>query len=168
MARRRVKRSPPWEFLLTSKVRHSSVGWNPVHRIFKHLEELDPGLRQGDRNLRLIEIPRLGLKHWCAFQAVCHWNAAPALAFDSFAMPSSPHFCQHPAPSTHRHLPRELGIKHCPRAFVSMTPMRSAAASTMASSCARPPWQTPRSALGRDYPPQYRHVRPITIPLPAR
>ena len=29
-------------------------------------------------------------------------------------------------------------------------------------------WPRPRSALGRVYPPPYRHVRPVTIPLPAR
>ena len=36
------------QFLLTSKVRHSSVGWNPVHRIFKHLGGLGPSLRWDD------------------------------------------------------------------------------------------------------------------------
>ena len=30
------------ELLFTSKIRHSSVGWNPVHRIFKHLDGLGP------------------------------------------------------------------------------------------------------------------------------
>ena len=37
-----------WELVLTSKIRHSSVGWNPVHRIFKHLDGLGPSLRWDD------------------------------------------------------------------------------------------------------------------------
>ena len=37
-----------WELLSTSNSRHSSVGWNPVHRIFKHLDGLVPSLRWDD------------------------------------------------------------------------------------------------------------------------
>ena len=57
-----TKKAPPaenaakWELLLTSKVRHSSVGWNPVHRIFKHLEGLGPSLRWDDRVNRSSQI----------------------------------------------------------------------------------------------------------------
>ena len=43
------------ELLLTSKVRHSTVGWNPVHRIFKHLDGLGPSLRWDDG---LLEVPK--------------------------------------------------------------------------------------------------------------
>ena len=43
-----------WELLLTSKVRHSSEGWNPVHRIFKHLDGLGPSLRWDDG---FLEVP---------------------------------------------------------------------------------------------------------------
>ena len=32
----------------TSKIRHSSAGWNPVHRIFKNLDGLGPSLRWDD------------------------------------------------------------------------------------------------------------------------
>ena len=41
-----------YELLFTSKIRHSSVGWNPVHRIFKHLEGLGPSLRWDDGVIR--------------------------------------------------------------------------------------------------------------------
>ena len=36
----------------TSKIRHSSIGWNPVHRIFKHLDGLGPSLRWDDGVIR--------------------------------------------------------------------------------------------------------------------
>ena len=40
------------ELLLTPKIRHSSAGWNPVHRIFKHLDGLGPSLRWDDGVIR--------------------------------------------------------------------------------------------------------------------
>ena len=49
------------ELLITSKFRHSSVGWNPVHRIFKHLEGLGPSLRWDDGVIRSSQRETLAL-----------------------------------------------------------------------------------------------------------
>ena len=43
---------PIGELLLNSKIRHSSVGWNPVHRIFKHSDGLGHILRWDDGIIR--------------------------------------------------------------------------------------------------------------------
>ena len=56
------------ELLLTSKIRHSSVGWNPVHRIFKHLDGLGLSLRWDDGVIR--SSPRDG-RNLCKFSLTC-------------------------------------------------------------------------------------------------
>src|SRR5258706_10167203 len=49
--------------LETSNIRHSSAGWNPVLRIFKHLDGLGPSLRWDDAVFRS---PPYSTSRWIA------------------------------------------------------------------------------------------------------